>query len=67
MNGFGIKTGCLLVWVAVFAIDCSTIPSNQRQREPYEATGMASYYADSLHGSKTAGGKRIQNEEWVSD
>ena len=62
MNRHIISTSLLILSIAMFTYACSST-SAYRKRVPYETTGFASYYADSLHGNKTASGERYDKDK----
>ena len=63
MNKLNINTGLLILSIAMlFTYACGSTKV-QHIKEPYESTGIASYYADSLHGNKTASGERYDKNE----
>lgn len=65
MNKPNIFTGLLILSLAMFTYACSST-SIQRNKEPFESTGVASYYADSLHGNKTASGERYDKDKFTA-
>ncbi len=43
---------------AVFLSGCATVPRKGTAERPVQESGIASYYANSLHGRRTANGER---------